>query len=147
MKSVKLAPCLFLFACACRLATPVPHSDAPANFIKFFRNVELTSADNYRWGGSGVQFRAAGLEDNWTLEVYDDRIIFSHDADGRVIVPPAPAEQADGATIYVSTSEAHRLQIVVEPRACTNLINGKRFNARVEVNLDGDGYRGCGYVR
>jgi uncharacterized membrane protein len=64
-----------------------------------------------------------------------------------VIVPPAAPEQADGAIIYVSTSEAHRLQIVIEQRECMNLINGERFQTSVQVNLDGDGYSGCGYVR
>jgi uncharacterized membrane protein len=96
---------------------------------------------------AGVQFRAAGEQGDWMLEVHEDGITFTDDEDGRVIVPPATPEQAGGAIIYVSTSEAHRLQIVIEQRECMNLINGERFQTSVQVNLDGDGYSGCGYVR
>ncbi|MGH7930074.1 MAG: hypothetical protein ACREQV_20040, partial [Candidatus Binatia bacterium] len=95
----------------------------------------------------GVQFRATGAEGDWILEVYEDGISFTDDAYGRAIVPPAVPEQAEGVTIYVSTSETHRLQIVIEQRECMNLINGERFDTSVQVNIDGDGYSGCGYVR
>ena len=95
----------------------------------------------------GVQFRAAGAKGEWLLEVAENGISFTDDEDGHVIVPAAIAERTDGATVYVSTSEAHRLQIVVEERECMNVINGERSETTVQVNLDGYGYSGCGYVR
>jgi uncharacterized membrane protein len=61
-------------------------------------------------------------------------------------VPRSVPEEAEGTTIYVSTTEAHRLQVIIDQRECVNFMTGERFEAGVEVNLDGDGYRGCGYA-
>jgi uncharacterized membrane protein len=96
----------------------------------------------------GVQFRAVGTASEngeWILEFYKDGMSFTDQTYGRAFVPPASAERIDGASIYVSTSEAHRLQVVIEQRECIGF-HGARFHTSVEVNLDGDGYSGCGYV-
>jgi membrane-bound inhibitor of C-type lysozyme/uncharacterized membrane protein len=94
----------------------------------------------------GVQFRAAGSHETWVLEVWDDLISFSDDTYGTAIVPLTVPEKVENLTIYVSATEAHRLQVVIEARDCVNARNGERFEASVEVNIDGDAYRGCGYA-
>ena len=94
----------------------------------------------------GVQFRAAGEKAEWILEVLKDQISFTDSVYGSAVVPRSVPEEAEGTTIYVSTTEAHRLQVIIDQRECVNFMTGERFEASVEVNLDGDGYRGCGYA-
>ena len=43
-------------------------------------------------------------------------------------------------------AEAHRLQARVEQRECVDSMSGERFEATVGVELDGQRYRGCGFV-
>jgi uncharacterized membrane protein len=93
----------------------------------------------------GVQFRATGTENDWVLEMFADKISFTDTVYGRAIVPAAVAEVREGNTVYVSTTETHRLQLIIEQRECVRRMDGERFEVTVEVNLDGDGYRGCGY--
>jgi uncharacterized membrane protein/membrane-bound inhibitor of C-type lysozyme len=94
----------------------------------------------------GVQFRATGKEAEWVLEVWKDRISFTDNIYGSAVVPGSVPEERDGTTLYVSTTEAHRLQVIIDQRECVDSMTGKHFEASVEVNLDGDGYRGCGYA-
>ena len=94
----------------------------------------------------GVQFRATGEEADWVLELLKDQISFTDSVYGSAVVPRPLPEEAEGRTIYVSTTEVHRLQVIINQRECVNFITGERFEASVEVNLDGDGYRGCGYA-
>jgi uncharacterized membrane protein/membrane-bound inhibitor of C-type lysozyme len=94
----------------------------------------------------GVQFRASGEDAEWVLEVLKDRISFTDSVYGSAVVPRFLPEETDGTTIYVSTTEAHRLQVIIDQRECVNFMTGERFEAIVEVNLNGEGYRGCGYA-
>lgn len=94
----------------------------------------------------GVQFRASGEEGDWVLEVSKERISFTDSIYGSAVVPRSAPEETEGTTIYVSTTEAHRLQVIIDQRECVNFMTGERSEASVEVNLDGDGYRGCGYA-
>ncbi len=94
----------------------------------------------------GVQFRASGEEADWLLEVLKDRITFTDSIYGSAVLPRVVPEEARGTKIYVSTTDAHRLQVIIDQRECVHFMTGERFEAIVEVNLDGDGYRGCGYA-
>ncbi len=87
----------------------------------------------------GAVFRGTGNEPSWVLEILADRIVFNEPfADRRAIVPRPTAT-------FESVTEAHRLQGRIEQRECLDSMSGDRFEAQVEVQLDGRTYRGCGY--
>jgi putative lipoprotein len=96
----------------------------------------------------GVEFRGAGNEPGWVLEILADRIIFTGNYGSERTVTPRPAatnDPASGATLYTAVTEAHKLQARIEKRECRDSMSGEPFEARVEVQLDGRIYRGCGY--
>lgn len=97
----------------------------------------------------GVEFRGTGNEPGWVLEIVRDRIIFTGNYGAERTVTPRPDANNDpssGATLYTAVTEAHKLEARIEKRECSDSMNGERFEARVEVQLDGRIYRGCGYT-
>jgi putative lipoprotein len=96
----------------------------------------------------GAVFRGTGNEPAWILEILADRIVFTEPfADIRAIIPrpTAAVDLAAPAATFESVTEAHRLQGRIEQRECLDSMSGERFDAQVEVQLDGRAYRGCGY--
>jgi putative lipoprotein len=95
----------------------------------------------------GVEFRATGNEPGWTLEILPDRLTFvgGYGSD-RVATPrpmpstgPGPDEE-----VYAAVTEARRLTVRIRRAACVDTMSGERYEAGVEVELDGRWYRGCG---
>ncbi len=53
----------------------------------------------------------------------------------------------DGAareTVYAAVTEAHRLTVRIREVECVDSTSGERWEATVEVEVDGKTYRGCG---
>jgi uncharacterized membrane protein len=116
-----------------------PDSDGPQDALR------RTLADAKR---RGVDFRAAGQEPGWYLEITDRRqILYVGDYGETRFTTPAPAPQIDphsGSTTYTVRSEAHSLDVTVGNRACSDAMSGAQFEATVIVVADGKTVHGCG---
>jgi uncharacterized membrane protein len=145
---MKFFPWLLFLIIACRLGEPAAFSVPVIVIRETAASAKQERALSSREDAHlrGVRFRAGGTEGDWILEVSEDGISFTDNVYGRAFVPSTIPEYAEGATIYVSTTETHRLQLIIEQRECVSPIDGERFELTVEVNLDGDGYHGCGYT-
>jgi uncharacterized membrane protein len=95
----------------------------------------------------GVDFRAVGHEPGWTLEVLAERLDFLGGYEPGTVSTPRPALRrapATGETVYSAATEAHRIVVYIRESQCLDAPTGRRFEASVEVDLNGTAYRGCG---
>ncbi len=94
----------------------------------------------------GIDFRAQGNEPAWFLEV-DERqhIRLVTDYGERSILTPAPEPGFSGGVVHYDVqTDAHRLRLEIEPRACEDSMSAEAFDTRVQVRLDNEEFRGCG---
>jgi hypothetical protein len=93
-------------------------------------------------------FRAVGQEPGWLLEIRNAseiRLITDYGADTAITpVPPAETDSTTGARTYHAVTEAHDLQVLIQPSACTDAMSGEPYETTVTVTLDGRAYHGCG---
>ncbi|GAA3547805.1 YbaY family lipoprotein [Zobellella aerophila] len=96
----------------------------------------------------GVSFRATGNEPGWLLEISaGDKLSFSYNyGENTLIVPVFDAEtdRAARQTRYRVATEAHQISVTITEEACTDDMSGEHLPARVNIELDGNRYRGCG---
>jgi putative lipoprotein len=95
----------------------------------------------------GAVFRGVGQEPGWALEIHPERIVMVYQYGERRVVVPNPGQvEAEGRPVrrWHATTEAHELQVTVEDRACTDIMSGDVYPAKVAVVLDGRNYDGCG---
>ncbi len=95
---------------------------------------------------TGVTFRALGNEPGWLLDIREgERIDFTYDYGEGSVAVPAPAPQKHGdTTVYEASTEAHTLNVVLKPQACTDTMSGEAYDYTVAVSLDGRAFEGCG---
>ncbi|MEF8794816.1 MAG: hypothetical protein V5A22_00960 [Salinivenus sp.] len=94
---------------------------------------------------SHLLFRGVGQEPGWVLEVRAESLHFAGDYGTSTLSVPRSAVAIDstaGRTVY----RADRLEVVVAPDACRDVMSGEAFSHTVTVTVDGDRYRGCGRV-
>lgn len=138
MRFAASACALFLLAPGCRAAETAvspPAAASAAGSRPIVRSAE----------SRGVEFRASGNEPGWTLEILADRLVFvgSYGAERAITPRPAPHLES-GETVYAAVTEAHRLTVRIRRTPCADSMSGERYDANVEVELDGRRYRGCG---
>lgn len=93
----------------------------------------------------GVTFRALGQEPFWKLDIVPGRWMYFELVGTDPISTPVPeAQTADGQTVYHAITEAHDLEVEIEPTVCHDSMSGEAFDATVTVTLDGAVYQGCG---
>lgn len=105
--------------------------------------------EDARW--NGVDFRAAGNEPGWHMEIREGGEFATIDlvtmyGEHYYIFPNARRETAPGAgrLRYTAALGKHRLVVQLEPAECIDTMSGERFETQVEVRLDHEIYRGCG---
>lgn len=95
-----------------------------------------------------TDFRAVGQEPGWLLEIRkgrEIRLITDYGADTAFTpVPPVRTDSATGAHTYHAVTEAHDLEVLIRPAACTDAMSGEPYVTTVTVTLDGRAYHGCG---
>jgi heat shock protein HslJ/uncharacterized membrane protein len=95
----------------------------------------------------GVEFRATGNEPGWSFQLFSDRMVFIGRYGAERVTTPRPlAQRSPGGTetVYAAATEAHRLTVRVRDTVCVDSMSGDRYPATVEIELDGQAYRGCG---
>jgi putative lipoprotein len=95
----------------------------------------------------GVDFRAAGNEPGWYLEMeYGGQLLLVTDYGERRLTAatPPPAIIGSGASAYHARSSAHDLVVTIQDAPCADDMSGEPFPARVLVQLDDRELRGCG---
>lgn len=94
-----------------------------------------------------VEFRASGNEPGWIFELLPDRMAFVGGYGEERVATPRPAPSAGpgpGETVYAAVTAAHRLTVRIRDASCLDSMSGDRYEATVEVELDGRTHRGCG---
>jgi len=94
-----------------------------------------------------LDFRAIGQEPGWLVElVHGAPIRFAYNyAQDEAVVPYVEATtDADGHTVYHSTTPAHDLRLTIADEPCQDIMSGEDFPATVTVVHNGETYRGCG---
>jgi uncharacterized membrane protein len=98
----------------------------------------------------GVHFRAIGQEPGWVLEITDgESIDFVGDYGEWHVATPAPPPETPGPddrTYYRIRTDAHTVDIVIEPTPCQDTMSGEPFPSTVRVTVDGRSFHGCGRV-
>lgn len=95
----------------------------------------------------GATFRAVGQEPGWHIEVHAERLVMVYQYGERQVVVPNPGLVADPdlpVRRWHAITEAHDLLLVVEDRACTDVMSGAMYPLTAAVTLDGRNYSGCG---
>lgn len=95
----------------------------------------------------GAVFRGVGQEPGWHVEIHPARIVMVYQyGERRVVVPNSGVitDPDNPRRRWQATTEAHELTVVVEDRACTDVMSGESYSASVAVVLDGRDYTGCG---
>ncbi|WP_198650102.1 YbaY family lipoprotein [Zobellella maritima] len=96
----------------------------------------------------GVSFRATGNEPGWLLEITaGDKLSFSYNyGENTLIVPAFDAKHDKSAhqTRYQATTDTHRLSVIITEQACQDDMSGEPLPARVNIELNGHSYQGCG---
>ena len=97
---------------------------------------------------NGVDFRAAGTQPGWSLELtLDDEIVFVEDRSRTVYRFPTPTPEIDAAarkTTYLAESSEHQLTLSLEARPCTGPASAEPLEVTVRIKLDDEIYQGCG---
>src|SRR5690606_25787470 len=95
----------------------------------------------------GLDFHGVGQEPGWIVEIDAGRMIrlLLDYGERRVQLPaPEPIRQPDGGLVYEIRAPEHSVRVVIEDRACQDVMSGEEFSQTVVVTIDGHEYRGCG---
>jgi putative lipoprotein len=94
----------------------------------------------------GVDFRAVGQEPGWFLEIDREtqiRLVYDYAEQQAVAASPAPVVSGH-ALAYEVMAGADRLRIVIEERACRDVMSGEAFPRTVTVTIGQRTLHGCG---
>ena len=85
-------------------------------------------------------YRAVGQEPGWTL-IIDDRDVTFIGQDGSVVREPRPQPIVGPAG---QTYRTARIQANIVTAPCTDIMSGQAYPHRVQVEIDGRRFNGCG---
>ena len=104
-------------------------------------------ADYSRYLKAGDELMALGNEPSWSLTINPSKGIMRFKAlNGDSLNTPVPEPQtdSDGTLRYKGSVESGQINVVFRPDSCVDKLSGQRFDYRVEVDLRGKNYIGCG---
>jgi membrane-bound inhibitor of C-type lysozyme len=94
----------------------------------------------------GINFRAAGNEPGWVLEISDEKqLLFVGDYSMNRVLTPDPGAQAiaDGR-IYHAITEANELIVEINDTECRDSMSGASYASEISITLNGEQFSGCG---
>ena len=93
----------------------------------------------------GADFRAAGREPTWSLEIDSGRQMrFLIEGSSEIITPVAEPVRTDGGTTYRATADGHEIDVTIVESACPDARLGAGLTHTVKLAVDGFPYLGCG---
>ena len=94
-----------------------------------------------------VDFRAAGNQPGWFVELDREKIIYAGNYGQQLLTFPAVSPQRDdqlAESRYLSVTGEHELNLLLQSGDCRDTMSGEMFGTRVTLNLDGQILDGCG---
>jgi len=94
----------------------------------------------------GVDFRAAGNEPGWHLEVREsDSLLFVGDYGATRLLFGAPfGGEERGRLRYSASQDSDLIEVTADPGDCVDTMQGTHFPMTVDVRVNERHYRGCG---
>ena len=93
----------------------------------------------------GADFRAAGREPTWSLEIDTGRQMrFLIEGSSEIITPVAEPVRTDSTTSYRAAAGGHEIDVTIQERACPDSRLGAGLTHTVKLAVDGFPYLGCG---
>ncbi|WP_142713838.1 copper resistance protein NlpE N-terminal domain-containing protein [Fodinibius sediminis] len=95
----------------------------------------------------GIDFRAAGNEPFWNLEIDFDKLMRFKALDGDAVETSAPEMKKDTASrarLLMAETGQGIWKVALYPVGCLDSMSGKYFSHRVVVTSGADTFRGCG---
>lgn len=96
----------------------------------------------------GVDFRAAGNEPGWNVEIIkSEKIVFpgNYGQERFEFITTEPSvDQHARTTVYTAHNDEHELAVRIVGRHCRDTMSGEVFETIVTVILDAKKYQGCG---
>ncbi|MBN2730801.1 MAG: copper resistance protein NlpE N-terminal domain-containing protein [Balneolaceae bacterium] len=95
----------------------------------------------------GIDFRAAGNEPSWSLDIDFDKMMTFKTLNGDSISTPIPEMSQDTASkarIWNAEVESGSLKVELYPTGCVDDMSGEVFNYYANVSYNGQQYSGCG---
>ncbi len=93
----------------------------------------------------GIEYRAAGSEPVWSLEIDDGKYMRFMVAGGSPVYTPAPQAMSEGGRrVFRTSADSTGLEVVIEEIACRNATSVDPFPQTVTVTANGFPHRGCG---
>ncbi len=135
---------ILVMALACRrpsrqlaaTLTPMPKPDSTS-----------TIADYTRYLKAGDELVALGNDPSWSLTINTGKNLLRFKSqNGDSITAPVPQRIADsdGTFRYDAPLESGRIKVLFALDSCIDKQSGQRFDYRVEVDVRGKNYLGCG---
>ena len=96
---------------------------------------------------AGDDLIAMGNEPAWSLTINHSKNTLTFTAlNGDSISAPLPAQQVDpnGFLRYQAETKSGLINVVFRPDSCVDSISGQRFEYRVQADVRGKSYVGCG---
>ena len=97
-------------------------------------------------GSDSIEFRAAGREPDWALELNQAGcfLFTAHGSQPVYAAIPAAMEVDAGGVLYGARDGFRQVDIGIERRVCRDAPNSAAFTHAVTVRVNGAEYRGCG---
>lgn len=99
----------------------------------------------------GAVLHAFGFEPAWTLDIYDDRMVYvGRYGEERVVTPPPEllAETDRKAEpperTYIAHTDTYELRVRVVEELCRKPGGGAPLELTIHLYIDGQEYQGCG---
>ncbi|MFD2570611.1 META domain-containing protein [Spirosoma soli] len=124
--------------------TPADQSNSPVQRTK----TPITNiADYRRYLKAGDELVAVGNDPAWSLTINPSKntLRFKSDQGDSTTIPlPQRLTDSDGSFRYDAPEGAGRIKILFVPDSCVDKTSGQRYDYRVELDVRGKTYMGCG---
>jgi heat shock protein HslJ len=110
-----------------------------------FRREEAASLKDAR--ARGVDFRAAGQEPGWVVELKEGgeiTAVLDYGAKSLTLPTPSAATAEDGTVTYDSSTDTDHLVLNIKRKICLDAMSGEAHSSTVELLVNERSLRGCG---
>lgn len=133
-----LLVCLLLLVAACR---------RPSTQFASMLSPISELADYSRYLKSGDELVALGNDPVWSLRINPSKgnMVFKAAKEDSLTMPiPERQTDSDGVFRYHAKAESGSFNVVFRPDSCVDAVSKQRYDYRVQVDVGGKNYVGCG---